>query len=68
MLEFLGGKINFVFGNKLNDTTCAIETMPKNYYYDMSIFKRWFERKKKHKKRWSGLVRLVFLFIIKFSE
>ena len=25
------------------------ETMPKNYYYDMSIFKQWFERKRRQK-------------------
>jgi len=33
-------------------STCSKGTMPKNYYYDMSVFKRWFDRKRKRK--WTG--------------
>lgn len=28
---------------------CTAQAKPKDYYYDMSIFKRWFERKKNKK-------------------
>lgn len=30
-------------------SSCLLKNMQKNYYYDMSVFYRWYERKQKNK-------------------
>ena len=46
--------------------------MPKNYYYDMSIFKQWFERKRRQKfgkfKRLVEMKNVVIVLIAIFSK